>query len=136
MTRQDVTRWEAALQEMLKRWRLILEKIDGRDRGAVLVLANLLDEFCELAAAERKALVSNRDDPAIPVLKFSPDQDVTGRCAFCRAAQGLEVCFDSLHALNRAVLDGQWSAARRVAEERLARLQGLEFVRRPDQTSH
>ena len=120
--------WEQAQQEMVKRWSLILQKIDAQDEGEVLALANMMDEFCEVAADERKAAAGDRHDPAVPVLKFPPDADVVGRCTFCRAFMSLGGCFGPLHDLNKAILDGRWAIARKVAEDQLQRLRTLRFV--------
>jgi hypothetical protein len=79
---------------------------------------------------ERRAVAGDRRDPAVPVLKFPPDADVSGRCAFCRAFMSRGGCFGPLHALNKAILNRQWTTARRVAEEHLELLLGLEFTRR------
>lgn len=128
--------WDRALQEMVRRWRLILEKIDLHDEGAILALANMMDEFCEVAVMERRAASSDRDDPAVPVLKFPPDDAMRGRCVFCRAFVSLGGCFGPLHALNKAVLERRWAIARRVAEEHLDRLRTLDFSRQPGGTVH
>jgi hypothetical protein len=45
-------------------------------------------------------------------------------------------CFGPLHALNKAVLNRQWTTARRVAEEHLELLLGLEFTRQDGETVH
>ena len=136
MTPPNLIDWETALEEMLKRWRLILRKIDARDEGGVLALANMLDEFCELAVRERRTAAGDRNDPAVPVLKFPPDADVSGRCAFCRAFMSRGGCFGPLHDLNKAILNRQWATARRVAEQHLELLLGLEFTRQDGETVH
>jgi len=128
--------WERARQGMVQRWRLILKKIDARDESAALTLANMLDDFCEVAAEARKAATSDRDDPAVPVLKFPPDSDLVGRCAFCRAFARAGGCFAPLHAFNRALLDHRWGVARLVAEEHLRSLLGLRFEASPEETVH
>jgi hypothetical protein len=131
MTPMNARRWETARQQMVRRWEEILRKIDERDEGAVLALANLLDEFCELAAMERQAAAGNRDDPAVPVLKFPPDAGLAGRCAFCRAFVSLGGCYGPTHAINRAILDRRWDSAREVAGEHLDRLRALTFDPQP-----
>lgn len=136
MTSSAARRWEDARQEMLKRWRRILQKIDARDEGAVLALANMMDEFCEVAVEERKAAADSLDDPAVPVLKFPSDANLSGRCAFCRAFVSMGGCFGPLHALNKAVLDRSWIAARKVAEEHLQRLLALDFDLHQEETIH
>jgi hypothetical protein len=123
----DDREWERARQGMVERWRLILMKIDARDESGALALANMLDDFCAAAAEARKAATSDRDDSAVPVLKFPPDSDLVGRCAFCRAFAQSGGCFTPLHALNRALLDRRWGIARLVAEQHLRSLLGLRF---------
>lgn len=136
MTSMSAERWERARQEMLERWRLILLRIERQDEGGVLTLANMMDEFCEVAVEERKAVTNDREDPAVPILKFPPTSDVSGRCTFCRAFSETGGCFGVLHALNKAVLDGSWIAARRVAQQQLERLQTLRFGAGSGQTVH
>jgi hypothetical protein len=127
MTTMSLKRWEAARRQMVRRWEEIVRLIDAHDEGRVLALANMLDEFCEVAAVERQAAAANRDDPAVPILKFPPDASVSGRCAFCRAFVSLGGCFGPTHSLNRALLDRRWDAARQVASEQLDRLRALTF---------
>ena len=127
MTPMTARRWETARQQMIRRWEEILRRIDARDEGAVLALANMLDEFCEVAAVERQAAAGDRDDPAVPVLKFPPDAALSGRCAFCRAFVSLGGCFGPTHALNKAILDHRWENARQVAGEQLERLRTLSL---------
>jgi len=136
MKRLGEEEWERARQEMLGRWQMIIRKIEAHDEGSVLALANMMDEFCEVAVEERKAASGDRDDPAVPVLKFPPDIDVGGRCAFCHASLQIGSCFGPLHALNKAVLDGHWTAARKVAEQHLEVLQALRFTHSGDETIH
>ena len=135
MHNPDDRDWERARQGMVQRWRLILKKIDARDEAGTLALANMLDDFCVAATEARKAATSDRDDPAVPVLKFPPDSDLIGRCAFCRAFARSGGCFAPLHALNRAVLDRRWGVARLVAEEHLRSLLVLRFDT-PEETVH
>jgi hypothetical protein len=123
----SLKRWEEARQQMVRRWEEIVRQIDARDEGRVLALANLLDEFCEVAAVERQAAAGNRDDPAVPVLKFPPDDSFSGRCAFCRAFVSLGGCFGPTHALNKALLNRSWPSARQIASEHLDRLRSLTF---------
>lgn len=137
MTPMTLKRWETARQQMIRRWEEIVRRIEARDEVAVLALANMLDEFCEVAAVERQAAADNRDDPAVPVLKFPPEAALSGRCAFCRAFVSLGGCFGPTHALNKAILDSRWDSARRVAGEQLERLRALSFEpSRPEETIH
>ena len=136
MTPLNAKRWDTARQQMLRRWELILVKIDARDEGAVLALANMMDEFCEIATLERQAATTDRNDPAVPVLKFPPDAVLSGRCAFCRAFVSLGGCFGPTHALNKAILGRRWDEARRVASEQLERLLTLTFPSPVVETIH
>jgi hypothetical protein len=137
MTQMTLERWETARLQMIRRWEEIVRRIDARDEGAALALANLLDEFCEVATLERQAAADNRNDPAVPVLKFPPDAALSGRCAFCRAFVSLGGCFGPTHALNKAILKGSWDGARQVAVEQLERLRALVFDPRPhEETVH
>jgi|KBSSwiStaDraftv2_1062776.scaffolds.fasta_scaffold343406_1 hypothetical protein len=137
MTPMNLKRWETARQQMVRRWEEIVRRIDARDEGPALALANLLDEFCELAAVERQAAAGRRDDPAVPVLKFPADAALSGRCAFCRALVSHGGCFGPTHALNKAMLDRRWDEARRVASEQLERLRRLTFEPpEPGETVH
>jgi hypothetical protein len=61
---------------------------------------------------------------------------MSGRCAFCRAFASLGSCFGPLHALNKAILGHQWTAARQVAEEHVERLLTLNFTRDDGETVH
>ena len=137
MTPMTLKRWETARQQMVRRWEEIVRRIEARDQGAVLALANMLDEFCEVAALERQAAAGNRDDPAVPVLKFPADAALSGRCAFCRAFVTLGGCFGPTHALNKAMIDHRWDNARRVADDHLERLRTLTFdPAPPEETVH
>ena len=136
MTPLDPRRWETARQEMIRRWMRIQDAITTRNEGAVLALANMMDEFCEVAVEERKAAANDRNDPTVPVLKFPPDSSVSGRCVFCRAFVNLGGCFGPLHALNKAVLDGRWANAREVAAEQLERLKALDFPGHQEERVH
>jgi hypothetical protein len=131
MTPMTLKRWETARQQMIRRWEEIARRIDAGDAGRVVALANMLDEFCELAVIERQAAAGRRDDPAVPVLKFPPDASLNGRCAFCRAFISHGGCFGPTHALNKAMLDHRWDDARRVAADQLDRLRGLSFEPAP-----
>ena len=133
MSPMSLKRWEMARQQMVRRWEEIVRQIDARDEGRVLALANMLDEFCEVAAVERQAAAGNRDDPAVPILKFPPDDSLSGRCAFCRAFVSLGGCFGPTHALNKAMLNRKWPDARRIAGEQLDRLRTLTFEPAPDE---
>ena len=127
MTPMSLERWETARQQMVRRWEEIVRRIEARDELAVLALANMLDEFCAIAAVERQAAIGRRHEPAVPVLKFPADAALSGRCDFCRAFIRHGGCFGPTHALNKAMLDRRWNEARRVAAEHLERLRTLAF---------
>lgn len=133
MTPMDARRWEWARQRIVRRWEEIVRRIEARDGRGVVALANLLDEFCELAVMEREAAAGRRDDPAVPVLRFRPGDSVSGRCAFCRALVSLGGCFGPTHALNKAMLSRSWESARRIAADQIQRLRDLSFEPPPDQ---
>jgi hypothetical protein len=72
----------------------------------------------------------------VPVLKFPPDADLLGRCAFCRAFAQSGGCFAPLHALNKAVLNQRWDVARVVAQDHLKSLLDLRFGPATGHTVH
>jgi hypothetical protein len=129
MADPDRERWEVARLRMLERWRTILRKIEQRDASTALALANIMDEFCEAAVADREKATGDRLDPAVPLLKFPSTSAIAGRCVFCRAFQQMGGCFGVLHSLNLAILDRRWPDARRVAEDYLERLQTIDLTR-------
>ena len=136
MTPMSLKRWEAARQQMVRRWEEIVRRIDARDEGAVLALANLLDEFCEIAAVERQAAAGHRDDPAVPVLKFPSDAALSGRCVFGRAFVSHGGCYGPTYARNKAILNRRWDSARQVAGEQLERLRALAFEEQDEDPVH
>ena len=135
MTPTSTRRWEWARRRIVRRWEEIARRIEVRDERGVVALANLLDEFCELAAMEREAAAGRRDDPAVPVLRFRPEDSLSGRCVFCRAFVSLGGCFGPTHALNKAMLSRSWESARRIALDQIQRLRDLSFEPPPDEGS-
>ncbi|MBI4168499.1 MAG: hypothetical protein HY510_01025 [Acidobacteria bacterium] len=126
-------RWEMARRELIHRWRLILERIEARDEGGVRALANVMDEFCDEAMAEKKASVgevgrSARGDPGLAT-SAGP---ATGRCVFCRGFAETGGCFGVLGELDRRVLNGLWDEARRVALRYLLVLESMSFEAPPE----
>lgn len=120
-------RWERARHAMIDRWVGILASIDDRDRGVVLAMANVLDEFCEEASVERQVATGRREDPALPILKFPVGSAMAGRCVFCRGVAEYGGCFGMLREFNQAVLDGGWPRAREIAREFLDRLRVMDL---------
>ena len=127
MSSTTQARWERARQQMVERWQEILRRIDTHDRGVILAMANVLDEYCEEAAVERQIMTGRRSDPAIPILKFPVGSSVSGRCVFCRGFGEFGGCFGMLRELNQAVLDAEWPRARAVAQQYLERLSRMDL---------
>lgn len=129
--------WEQARMKVIARWQEILRRIDARDEGAVLALANVIDEFCEEAIAARAAVLQGHPPPGSDLLKFSGVEGTVGtRCLFCRGFQETGGCFGMLANLNRLVLHGKWDEARRVAETYIRRLESMYFVDIPEPGIH
>ncbi|MBI1950215.1 MAG: hypothetical protein HYS34_02485 [Acidobacteria bacterium] len=125
----ETGRWEAARKKVIVRWREILDRIDARDEGGVLGLANVIDEFCEEAMALRADAMRGQDPKDPGLLKYTPDTRPVGtRCMFCRGFQEAGGCFGVLGSLNKLVLDGKWEEARGAAEGYLGRLETMEFT--------
>ncbi len=133
----ETGRWEAARKKVVVRWREILDRIDARDEGGVLGLANVIDEFCEEAMALRADAMRGQLPKDAGLLKFTPDTRPVGtRCLFCRGFQEAGGCFGILGSLNKLILDGKWEDAREVAEEYLGRLESMEFSDLPAASVH
>jgi len=111
MTADAGTKWEEARLQVLSRWQQILERIDARDEPGVLVLINVMDEFCEEAESARKA---------------APEAQ-SGRCSFCQGSEELGGCLGQIGQLNQAVLRGHWDEARQVALAYRDSLKRLRF---------
>lgn len=128
MQEHEVAGWDSAREKVITRWREILERIDARDEGGVLGLANVIDEFCEEAMHAREAAMEGQAAPDPGLLKFSPGTRPIGtRCLFCRGFQEAGGCFGILGSLNKLVLQGKWEDAREVAEEYVNRLRIMTF---------
>jgi len=108
MDRVQSDRWERARTEVMHRWERIIERIQARDEGGVMALANVMDEFCEEAITDRHG-------------------EQGSRCLFCKGFTESGGCHGMLIELNRAVLAGRWADAKTLAEGYLARLGGLSF---------
>jgi hypothetical protein len=126
-------RWGEARQRVIARWREILDRIEARDEGGVLALANIMDEFCEEAIATRFAVLHGQVPPATDLLKFAGSAGLIGtRCLFCRGFQEAGGCFGMLATLNSSVMAGKWDDARRIAETYVRRLESLSLVDIPE----
>lgn len=137
MQDRETTRWDSAREKVIVRWREILDRIEARDEGGVLGLANVIDEFCEEAMHSREDAMEGHAPPDQGLLKFSPNTRPVGtRCLFCRGFQEAGGCFGILGSLNRLVLQGKWEDAREVAEEYLNRLQTMTFPEGPAAVVH
>jgi len=122
-------RWEQSRRKVIARWGEILRRIEVRDEPGVLVLANVIDEFCEEAIATRLEVLHGRAPHEVDVLKFPKSAGLTGtRCVFCRGFQQQGGCFGMLASLNNLVMAGKWDDARQVAERYIARLESMRFA--------
>ncbi len=123
----ETDRWNTARLELIERWRRILQRIDARDEGGVLVLANVQDEFCEQAIEAREG-AGGAVEPAAPLLKLPLAGTLAGtRCLFCRGFAATGGCLGLLNELNQAVLARRWEVARRLAEGYIERLQTIDL---------
>lgn len=126
-------KWEMARQELIHRWRLILERIEARDEGGVLALANVMDEFCDEAIAERAVRACSVGGAAKSSPKAGPSAgQATGRCVFCRGFAETGGCFGILGELDRRVLNGLWDEARQVALRYVQLLESMRFGDAPE----
>ena len=117
MDRAQSDRWSRARTEVMRRWERIIERIQARDEAGVMALANVMDEFCEEAIADRHGEPGNR-------------------CLFCKGFIESGGCHGILIDLNRAVLAGRWDEAKSAAEGYLRRLGTLSFADPPESTIH
>jgi hypothetical protein len=137
MQDHEAARWDSAREKVITRWREILDRIEARDEGGVLGLANVIDEFCEEAMHSRADAMEGHAPPDPGLLKCSPHARPIGtRCLFCRGFQEAGGCFGILGSLNKLVLEGKWEDAREVAEEYLGRLQTMTFPEGPVSVVH
>jgi hypothetical protein len=137
MKDSETNNWEAARKKVIVRWREILQRIEARDEGGVLGLANVIDEFCEEAMAVRQEALKGQAPPDTDLLECSPAIRTVGtRCLFCRGFQEAGGCFGVLGSLDKLVLDGKWDDAREVAEGYITRLETMEFADFPEPSIH
>ena len=133
MKEAEEGRWEQARTRVITRWREILNRIDVRDEGGVLGLANVIDEFCEEAITTRFEILHGQAPPAADLLKFAGSAGSIGtRCLFCRAFQEAGGCFGMLASLNSFVMAGKWDDARKVAEEYIRRVESMYLTDVPE----
>lgn len=118
-------RWESARRELVTRWGRVLERIEARDEGGTLELINVMDEFCDQAMNDREAGL-DRPVPR-PGVARPAGEEVTGRCRFCRGFAEAGGCFGTLELVNRAVLDGRWEEAERLASRYRQQLRDLRL---------
>lgn len=122
-------RWEQARRKVIARWREIVNRIEARDEGGVLGLANVIDEFCEEAIATRLAVLHGQAPDEIDLVKFPAAAGRLGtRCVFCEGFQQEGGCFGMLAALNNMVTAGRWESARQIAETYISRLESMSFA--------
>ena len=117
MDRAQSDRWNRARVEVMHRWERIIERIRARDEAGVMALANVMDEFCDEAIADRLG-------------------ESGSRCLFCQGFLETGGCHGMLIELNRAVLAGRWAEAKILAEGYLRRLGTMHFGDRVENTVH
>jgi hypothetical protein len=129
MTESAQDRWEKARQEMLTRWRAILNRIDAHLGPEVLAMANVMDEFCEEAMLSREASIGGRLIASGPLLKIATSGAPIGsRCLFCRGFLSIGGCFGLLDEFNQAVVKKRWDRAHWVAETYIHRLENMNLT--------
>ncbi len=111
MTQAKEDRWEEARRQLIGRWRRIVDRIGAHDEAGVLELCNVMDEFCDEADALRAGVGGGGT-----------------RCQFCRGFTGTGGCLGLLGEVDHAVLGGRWEVAHRLAEDYIARLEGMRLV--------
>jgi hypothetical protein len=105
--------WERARRSILTRLREVGNLIDREDETSVLSLVNEKDEFCQEAERRRShAAPEERDDPL---------------CQFCEGSIQSGGCVGMLARLNHAVLAGDWDEARRINDQYIRWVRGLEL---------
>jgi hypothetical protein len=133
MKEAEEGRWEQARTRVLARWREIMNRIDVRDEGGVLGLANVYDEFCEEAIATRLSVLHGQAPSAADLLKFAGSPGSIGtRCLFCRGFQEAGGCFGMLASLNTFVMAGKWDEARKAAEDYIRRVESMDLADIPE----
>ena len=123
--------WEEARKKMLARWNEVLRLISVRDQAGVLVLANVFDEFCEQASAERKTRPAHASAEALALASKDPPpafgHGPAARCLYCEGFSQHGGCFGAVEGVSRAVTSGDWPAAAVLAREYLGRIQAMTF---------
>lgn len=120
-------RWEHARRRLIGRWQQILEYVHTRDEGSILDLANEMDEFCDEAILTREAAAGAGAFPVERGTKLGTANLAGSRCLFCRGFAETGGCLGLVHAINQAVLAGDWPAAERLARDYLDQLKGMDF---------
>jgi hypothetical protein len=127
MTEIPIGRWDSAKQDVVERWRRILECIDAKDDRGVLGLASARDRFCEEAIADMNASFTDPGGGAsgyegLPVRGSKPGT----HCFFCRAYLEAGGCLGVLDAMERAVFEKRWGDARELALGYVSRIERLD----------
>src|SRR5262245_63248451 len=94
---------DQVLAAVMRRWEAALCRIDARDERGALDIANTMDEFCEAAARARDRAAGSGSRGL--------------RCRTCPAFSDPGECLGFVGGLNHAVLNGRWTAARRLVED-------------------
>ncbi len=105
--------WEGARRQILVRLEEVGRLIEKEDEGGVLALINQKDEFCEAAEDRRAAAPPPRRDDSV--------------CDFCEGFLQSGGCVGMLARINHAVMAGDWDEARRVNDDYIRWVQGLEL---------
>ena len=127
MNGEAEARWEKARLEVIARWQQILERIDAHDESGVLLLADIMDEFCDEAQVTRENAKHGSSEAGTGGPTPGHGGAASTRCLFCRGFVEMGGCLGKVAELNRSVLHAQWDAARRIAEAYLTELQGMKF---------
>lgn len=136
MTHHEENRWQEARDQVLDRWKEILRRIEARDEGGALALANVIDELCETADEDRAALLKAQAAGRSRLKFYPPTEPIGTRCVFCRAFQEAGGCFVMLSTLNSLIMKERWEEARRVAQAYIDRLASMRLEDPDDPRIH
>jgi hypothetical protein len=128
MTESSRDRWERARQDLIRRWRQILEKIEERDESGVLELASVMDEFCDEAMTDRGRTSAGEPNAAAGQKPPSAKDVPAIRCTFCRGfMENSEGCLGLLAELNQAIFAKRWERAGELARGWIEGLQAMDL---------
>jgi hypothetical protein len=127
MNTEAEARWEKARFQVIARWQQILERIDAHDEPGVLLLADVMDEFCDEAQVTRENAEHGSSQAGTGGPAPGQHGDASTQCHFCRGFIEMGGCLGQVAELNRSVLHGQWDAARRIAQAYLTGLRDMKF---------